>query len=190
MSCACCAQPLDGKLVESPCCDLKAHSACFINHIASHMMSHSSYYCACGAILYQHVWETDYDVTTATAESIKEKEGVKEELKALKAKSTVETKAYREFHKMLKAESAKFHEKVDDAINAIETEKAAVLTTIQQSPEYKAYKKAYGSIKRSHSLFMKKHEASWRVMTSLGLRRRWRYRAAPYEVKRKMRIRI
>lgn len=192
MSCACCALPLDGKLTEAPCCDLKAHSACFIKHIASHMMSFSTYYCLCGAMLYQHVqvWETDNDVTTATAESIKEKEGVKEEIKVLRKKGTVASKAYNEFSKILKTESSKFHETVDDALNAIKTQKAAAMNTIKQTPEFKAYRSAHSSLLRCHSIFMKKHDASWRVMRRLGLQKRWRYRMVSYEIKRKFRIRI
>lgn len=190
MSCACCAQPLDGKLIESPCCELKAHSACFIKHIGSHMMSFSTYYCVCGTLLYQHDYGSFDDVTSATAESIKEKEGVKEELKILRKKATVESKAYNEFSKILKTESSKFHEIVDDALNAIKTQKAAAMNTIKQTPEFKAYRSAHSSLLRCHSIFMKKHDASWRVMRRLGLQKRWRYRMLPYEIKRKFRIRI
>ena len=190
MSCACCSQPLSGKLVEAPCCELKAHSACFIHHIGSHMLHHSSYYCFCGALLYQHVYDPIDDTITATAESLMDKEGVKEEIKVIKKKGTVATKAYTEFRKILKTESAKFHETVDDAVNAIKTQKDTAMNTIKQAPEFKAYKSAHASLMRFHSIFMKKHDASWRVMRRLGLQKRWRYRMLPYEIKRKFRIRI
>ena len=153
-------------------------------------MSHSSYYCVCGAMLYEHVWETDNDVTMATAESLRDKEGVKEEIKVLRKKGTIATKAYNEFSKILKTESAKFHETVDDAVNAIKTQKETALNAIKQTPEFKAYKSAHASLLRCHTIFMKKHDASWRVMRRLGLQKRWRYRMLPYEIKRKFRIKI
>ena len=154
------------------------------------MLHHSSYYCACGALLYEHLYDPFDDDITATAESLKDKEGVKEEIKVLRKKGTIATKAYNEFSKILKTESAKFHETVEDAVNAIKTQKETALNAIKQTPEFKAYKSSHASLLRCHTIFMTKHDASWRVMRRLGLQKRWRYRMLPYEIKRKFRIRI
>lgn len=188
-TCAYCLDPIEegAKRSDTPCCDLKYHTSCFATFIGSTMIHHSSCYCPCGNLLYQHQYNSDYD--DATAESLKAKEGVKEELKSLRLKSTSEKKTHAAFRKLVKGESAKLDEAIEQHVEAINLEKAATMNTLKQSDEYRAYKSAKASIVSSYNRFMKKHEVKWRTMRELAPER-WRWRNPVSEMNRELRIRL
>jgi len=182
------------KVAEIPCCDLKYHSSCLIASVAHRVSMHMDCYCSCGGLIYQFpslYYNNSSDLTQATAASIKEKPGVKEELKIIKQKNTAEVKACREFTSKMNEEFQKFKEDVQPHVLAIQNEKAATIHGIKQLPEYAAFRKARSSIAYSYNAFMKKHDISARVMRCIyGRRLTWRWRGPIGQIKRKFRIRF
>ena len=191
-TCAYCLDPIQegAKRSDAPCCDLKCHTECFVKFIGSTLTYHSSCYCPCGTLLHQHQYYSDDEATAATAESIRAKEGVKEELKSLRLKSTNEKKTHAAFRKLVKEESVKLDEVIEQHVEAIKLEKAATLNTLKQSDEYRDYKRAKASVTNSYSTFMKKHEVKWGTMRSLAPQRRWHWRSPASEMSREFRIRL
>jgi len=189
-TCVYCLDPIEegAKRADAPCCDLKYHTSCFTTFIGSTLIHNSSCYCPCGNLLYQHQYYSDDDATTA--ESIRTKEGVKEELKSLRLKSTNEKKTHAAFRKLVKEESVKLDEVIEQHVEAIKLEKAATLNTLKQSDEYRAYKSAKASVVSSYNRFMKKHEVKWRTMRSLVPQRRWHWRSPTSEMSREFTIRL
>lgn len=191
-TCAYCLDPIQegAKRSDTPCCDLKYHTACFVKFIGTTLIHHSSCYCPCGTLLYQHQYYSDDEATAVTAESIMAKEGVKEELKSLRLKSTNEKKTHAAFRKLVKEESVKLDEVIGQHVEAIKLEKTATLNTLKQSDEYRAYKSAKASVVSSYNRFMKKHEVKWGTMRSLAPQRRWHWRSPTSEISREFRIRL
>jgi len=189
-TCVYCLDPVEegAKRSDTPCCDLKYHTACFVKFIGTTLIHNSSCYCPCGNLLYQHQYYSDDDATTA--ESIRTKEGVKEELKSLRLKSTNEKKTHAAFRKLVKEESVKLDEVIEQHVEAIKLEKAATLNTLKQSDEYRAYKSAKASVVSSYNRFMKKHEVKWGTMRSLAPQRRWHWRSPTSEMSREFTIRL
>lgn len=191
-TCAHCLENIEegAKVAEVPCCDLKYHSQCAINKIGSATYHSYQCYCECGNVLYQHQYESDNgDEVVESVESIREKDGVKEELKLLKQKIAKERKAYRELDKHVKEEAAKFHTTIQEQSTVIKNEKEAAFNAIKQSEQYRSYFSAKRAIDLSHGKFMKKHNASWRIMRQLlPARRQWRYSSVKYLIRRKFRL--
>ncbi|NBO71108.1 hypothetical protein EBV26_11615 [bacterium] len=197
MNCAYCNHTVEegSKVAETPCCDLKYHSTCFIAAVAIRMYNNSNYVCLCGAHIYQFPMyhDTSSDVmeatTEATAESLKEKSGVKEELKNIKQKKTREATAYKEFKRKVNEEYEKCKESIKPHLLAIQNEKATAIHTLKQMPEYRAYCNAKSAITYSYNEFMKKHEVGRRVMRYVTGQRKcyWRWRGPLQEIRRKFR---
>jgi Tfp pilus assembly major pilin PilA len=161
-----------------------------VKFIGTTLIHHSSCYCPCGTLLYEHQYYSDDDATTATAESIRTKAGVKEELKSLRVKRTNEVKAHAAFRKLVKEESAKLDETIKPHVEVINLEKTATVNTLKQSDEYRAYKSAKASVSNSYNRFMKKHEVQWKTMRHLVPQRKWHWRSPVSEMNRELRIRL
>lgn len=192
MTCAHCSFNIEegAKIAQMPCCNLEYHSQCLINKIGSAIYHYYQCNCVCGYTLFEHNNESDNSDTVAqSVETILAKEGVKEELKALKQKIANERKAYRELDKHVKEEAAKFHETIQEHATVIKNEKEAVFNAIKDGEQYRAYFSAKRAIDLSHGKFMKKHNTNWRTMRDLlPCRRSWRYSSARYLMRRKFRL--
>ena len=189
-TCAHCLENIEegAKIAQMPCCELEYHSQCLINKIGSTLYHYYQWDCECGSIMYQHSSDSGGEIVES-AETIRAKEGVKEELKVLKQKIAKERKAYRELDKHVKEEAAKFHETIQEHSTVIKNEKEAAFNAIKDGEQYRSYLSAKRAIDISHGKFMKKHNTNWRTMRELlPGRRQWRYSSAKYLIRRKFRL--
>lgn len=199
-NCCECAQPIDegARVIEMPCCALKYHSICGIQKLGN-MLSHShTVSCGCGNVLFQDSYyaasvESHIAATDTLIETVKAKDGVKAEMKAIRTKTTLLRKAYTEINRRIKNSKVEFDAAVAPHKLAIETLKQQHITPIKGSEEYKKFRGAKAGLQSLQSRFMKKHELAYRQFRRLmgyTFYNAWRYRTPQGLLRRAFRIRL
>jgi hypothetical protein len=169
MSCSHCTQPIEegARILETPCCGIKFHSACGIQKLGQACCHFASVYCDCGALLYQHAHYQSEAVSHANLAEVRAKPGVAAELKALKTKNTLVRKSLVVYQKYLKEKKAEFYELVDSQIEAVKLAKATKQAEVKNSEPFKAYRKLQAGLKTLQSKFQKAHELTRYEMKEL-----------------------
>jgi hypothetical protein len=201
-NCSECNLPIEegARIIEMPCCDLKFHSICGIQKLGG-MLSYSyNAACYCGNVIYQNNYHSENDESNlvsidAHIETVKAKEGVKAEMKAIRTKSTMLKKAYSEFFRRVKNTKTLFDAALLPHTLAIKTLKEQYITPIKASEEWKKLRGAKTGLQFLQGKFMKKHQLSYRHMSrllggSFGRYAGWRYRTPQSFLRRFFRIRL
>ena len=171
MSCSHCTQPIEegARILETPCCGVKFHSACGIQKLGQACCHFASVYCDCGALLYQHAHYSPVDevVSAARIAEVRAKPGVAAELKALKTKNTLVRKSLVAYQKYLKEKRTEFFELVDSQIDAVKLAKATKQAEVKNSEPFTAYRRLQAGLKTLQSKFQKTHELTRYEMKQL-----------------------
>jgi hypothetical protein len=187
------------KLTESPCCELKYHSSCAIQKMIDQYCQHTYIVCECGVTLYHSPYwpQNNSDVSSSeTVETIRTKEGVAEELKAIKRLHTEEHKAATPFKRKLASIHTEFKDDISEMLNNIKQIKANALNSIKESEEFKNLRKVKQRRIMLENRFQRKHNLRLRHMRLLLNCQHWgnRWRqlcsSPAYLMRRKFRIKV
>ena len=181
----------DAKIMESPCCDLKYHSACGIQYIGIQIWGYNSCMCNCGAYLYNTHPDNNVEEFEASLEAIRAQPGVTNELKAIKAKRADWRHAQAIYTKLQKEAHTGFKEAVAPHIECINTIKKTIIGNLRQSDEFKNVNRINRQLSLLEDKFKVKHDVSRRQMRRLlGMRSRYRWRSLADIVKHRFRIKL
>ena len=185
------------KLTESPCCELKYHSSCAIQKMLDQYYYNGYVVCECGLMLYNSPPQNNSDETISeTVETIRTKEGVAEEIKAIKRLHAEENKAVTPFKRKLASIHTEFKEDISDMLNNIKEMKVNALNSIKESEEFKNLRKVKQRRIMLENRFQRKHNLRFRHMRLLLNRQHWgdRWRhlcsSPTYLIRRKFRIKL
>jgi hypothetical protein len=167
MNCPFCLEDLSGATATAtlPCCAKLVHTACLVKDISLKIENDFGLVqCDCGV----NIWETQYHdyeaagsidarVTTLLAQP-----DVRQEVKEIKKASTAMTKANRAFGAHMKGIKASYKEQTAQHIVALKQLRDATKSSIKQSAEYKAYRRARNVISNLQTKFRTKHNVSSR----------------------------
>jgi hypothetical protein len=137
--------------------------------------------------------ESHIAATDTLIETVKAKDGVKAEMKAIRTKTTLLKKAYSEIARRIKNAKAEFDAAVAPHKLAIETLKEQHITPIKGSEEFKKFRGAKAGLQSLQTRFMKKHTLAYRQFRRLmGFNSYsvWRYRTPQGLLRRAFRIRL
>jgi hypothetical protein len=166
------------RILETPCCGIKYHSACAIQKLGMALSHFATIYCECQQLLYEHPQYAPQDQTAIAQRiaAVKAKPGVPEEVKKLKTKTTLLRKSLVVYQKYLKEKKAAFHELVDSQVEAVKLAKAVAQTEIKESEPFRTYRRLQTGLNTQSDHFMKKHELSryeMKEMIGSPYGRRW-----------------
>jgi len=149
--------------------------------------------CECGNVLF----ECDDCFTTpitsdVTIEQLMTKPGVPAQVKAIKAKFTVEKKARAAYTKYLREKYTQFAQQVATHKTAIEELKETTLTAIKASEEFKTFRRLRGSAFLAKNKFGTEHSVGGRALRKLFTGSDWhRWYDTPASMfRRRFRIRL
>jgi hypothetical protein len=168
---------------------------CGIQMIGAGLNVYSVLHCGCGEIIYQYL-STSYPTTEeidVTLEELRAKPGVPAEIKLLKTKETLKSKALVQYKRLLKKKKDELAEVINPHIDSIKAAKNNTIAQIKISEEYKTYQKADSSSNNLSRKFQNKYSLSRYHMRKLLGRanygRSWMTRPV-YMIQRKFRIRL
>lgn len=192
-TCAQCQEPITGKIMQVPCCDLVYHAACGIRKVAASAHINHHIECECGAPLFQcdSCLSGPEEIDT-TIQTLMAKPGVPAQVKMVKAKFTAENKARIAYGKYLKEKHAEFVEQMTAHKTAIEEMKESMLATIKESEEFKKFRRLKGVSSLAKNKFGTEHSVRARVLRRIFEGSDWRrwYDTPVNMINRRFRIRL
>ena len=167
MNCDICTTDLSGAGQSMfPCCNRVAHTICLISQVANNADNHI--FCTCGNILYtsppnEYFSETYTEAATAAA-TLLDTPAVQADLKALKKKITLMTKARTAFSKTLKEKFGAFKAATEQQVDQIKELKKTISQELKATPEYKESLKCKRACEGTILAFRTKYDMSRAVL--------------------------
>jgi hypothetical protein len=167
MNCHYCILDLSGATATLPCCARQVHTACLIKDISFRLENDFAYVqCECGV----NIWETQYEhheystqgSVDARVATLLAQPGVRQEVKDIKKAGSVMAKTHRAFNSNIKGIKTLFKEQSAQHVVALKQLRDATKSSIVQSAEYKAHRRARNAINILQKKFREKYSLSSR----------------------------
>lgn len=196
MNCDICTTDLSGAGQSTfPCCNRLAHTICLISQVADNEGNHV--FCTCGNILYtppHNDYFSEASAEVATAATLLDTPAVKADIKALKKRMALMTKARTAFSKILREKYGVFKAATDQQVDQIKEMKKTISQELKATPQYKESLKCKRTCEGNILAFRTKYGMSRNVLrevlgTNIYYRTRYSNDSARL-LRRKFRLRL